>query len=144
LPDENDPLTIICQLLNTAAPIEDKRYRAKVDDQTRRYGPTWVIAGYRQAFQDFIEDGDRPSRWDLLHHADKHLAGWVRAEELRREEANRVQEEEPHREMTPEEIERQELMRKAIGIWVRGGRKGEVPTEVADLAQWIAKQENAA
>lgn len=141
LPDENDPLTIICQLLNTAAPIEDKRYRAKVDDQTRRYGAPWVIAAYRQAFSDFVEDAERPSRWDLLHAADKHLAGWVRAEELRREEATRAQEEEPHRELTSEEIERQDLMRKAVGIWVRGGRKGEVPTEIDKLAEWIAENE---
>lgn len=141
LPSKDDPLTVICELLQSAAPIEDRKYRTKVDDQARRYGNEWVIASYRQAFKDFIEVGDRPSRWDLLHHAEKHLAGWTRAEELRREEVNRVRDEEPKRELTPEEAERQELMRRAIGIWVRGGRKGQVPTEVDDLQAWIAANE---
>jgi hypothetical protein len=144
LPDENDPLTVICQLLVSASPIEDKKYRAKVDDQTRRYGAEWVIGAYRQAFHDFVEESERPSRWDLLHHAEKHLAGWTRAEELRREEAERKREEVPTRELTPEEFARQELMRKAIGIWVRGGRQGEVPTDVDQLEEWIAQNESAA
>lgn len=144
IPDENDPLTVICQLLVSAAPIEDKRYRAKVDDQTRRYGSAWVTASYRQAFRDFLDSGERPSRWDLLHHAEKHLAGWVRAEELRREAADQARDSSPPRELTPEEIERQELMRKAIGIWIRGGRKGEVPSNFDDLRAWIENQEAAA
>lgn len=136
LPNDDDPLTTICQLLMTTAPIEDKKYRAKVDDQTKRYGAEWVSAAYRQAFHDFTSVGERPSRWDLLHHADKHLAGWVRAEEMRREDAAKV-EEQPRKELSAEEIERQELMRKAIGIWVRGGRRGEVPTNTADLPAWL-------
>lgn len=147
LPDTDDPLTIICQLLMSTAPIEDKEFRTKVDDQTRRYSKEWVTAAYRQAYQDTIESGSRPRQWDLRKMAEVHLAAWTRAEELRavdeqrrREEAEQV---EPV-EQTPEERERQDLMRKAIGIWIRGGRKGKVPESVDELRSWVEANGSAA
>lgn len=141
LPADDDPLTIICQLLMSTAPIEDKEYRTKVDEQVRRYGKEWVTAAYRQAHHDLVESGDRPKRWDMKRGAEVHLAGWARAEELRLVEEQRLLEEaEANREpveQTPEERERQTLMRKAIGIWIRGGRKGKVPESVDELRTWI-------
>lgn len=139
---EDDPLTVICSLIQSASPIEDKEFRAKVDDQTRRYGKEWVTAAYRQAYADAIEAGNRPRQWDLRKAAEVHLAAWTRAEELRQVEAQHAAEmaerEQAMKPVSPEEQERQELTRKAVGVWIRGGRKGDVPEDVDGLRSWLA------
>jgi hypothetical protein len=141
LPGEDDPLTIICQLVMSAAPIEDKEFRTKVDDQVRRYGADWVTAAYRQAHSETIEAGNRPRQWELRKTAEVHLAARTRAEELRQVEeqhrAEQAEREKPRPTSTPEEQERQSLMRKAVGVWIRGGRKGEVPEDVDGLRAWL-------
>lgn len=151
LPDENDPLTIICQLVMSASPIEDADFRAKVDDQSRRYTDEWVIAAYRKAHAEIIEAGGRPKHWQLRQRAEVTLAAWTRAEELkkadaehRRAQAEREEIVQRTEEMTPEEVERQALIRKAIGIWIRGGRKGKVPEAVDELRDWIEANEGRA
>lgn len=151
LPSSDDPLTIVCELVMSSAPIDDKEFRAKVDGQTRRFGKEWTTAAYRQAAQDMLSEGKRPRQWDLSRLAEVHLAGWTRAEELRQIEAQHRREEEERaaraaavEELTPEERERQELMRRAVGVWVRGGRRGKVPEEIEELRTWLAQNGEAA
>lgn len=151
LETSDDPLTVICSLLMTSGPIEDKEFRAKVDDQTRRYGKEWVVAAYRQAYADIVAAGNRPRQWDMRKLAEVHVAAWTRAEELGKieaqhaaEEAERAARQAEAVDLTPEERERQELTRKAVGIWIRGGRKGEVPQDIEGLREWIEANQVAA
>ena len=144
----SDPLTIICGLVMSAKPIEDAEYRTKVDAQTRRFGKEWVTAAYRQAYADMVAENRRPRQWDLSRIAEVHLAEWTRAEELRQVEAQHQREEaerEARRaasvELSDDDRERQSLIRRAVGIWVRGGRKGTVPEKVDELRAWIADNE---
>ena len=46
--------------------------------------------------------------------------------------------------LSPEERERQELMRRAVGVWIRGGRKGEVPQDIDELRTWLEQNGAAA
>lgn len=151
LPGANDPLTVVCQLVMSAAPIEDRDFREKVADQTRLYTADWVIAAYRKAYQEVIAEGRRPQRWTLSKRAEVNLAAWTRAEELKAvqgaaqkaaEERERLAEQ--AEQMTPLERERQELIRRAIRLWIDGGRKGQVPQSVDDLKEWIAQNESVA
>lgn len=151
LPASDDPLTIVCELVMSSGPIDDKEFKAKIDGQTRRFGKEWVTAAYRQAYQDILADGKRPRQWDMSRLAEVHLAGWTRAEELRQIEAQHQREEEERaarlaavEEMTPEERERQELMRRAVGVWIRGGRKGQVPEDLEGLRTWLEQNGAAA
>lgn len=151
LPGENDPLTVICQLVMSASPIEDADFRAKVDDQVRRYTDGWVIAAYRKAHKTAIEEHRRPKHWTMSKEAEVHLAAWTRGEELKKADAERRRFEQEREdlaqrveEMTPEEAERQSLIRRAIRIWVRGGRKGKVPESVDELRGWIEANEGRA
>jgi hypothetical protein len=143
---EDDPLTVICSLVLSAAPIEDADYRAKVDGQVRRFGKEWVNAAYRQAYKDIVDSGKRPRQWDLSRFAEVHLAGWTRSEELRQvEEQERREAEERQQqqavELPPEERERQSLMRRAVRAWISGGRKGKVPEQVDELRSWLEQNE---
>lgn len=149
LPSSDDPLTIVCELVMSSGPIDDKEFKAKIDGQTRRFGKAWVTAAYRQAYQDILKDGKRPRQWDMSRMAEVHLAGWTRAEELRQIEAQHKAEEEEREsrqavELSPEERERQELMRRAVGVWIRGGRKGEVPQDIDGLRTWLDENGAAA
>lgn len=144
LPGADDPLTIVCELVMSAAPIEDRDFREKVADQTRLYTAEWVIAAYRKAYQETIAESRRPQRWTLSKRAEVHLATWTRAEELKavKGAAQRAAEErealrEAAEQVSPEERERQSLIRQAIGIWIKGGRQGQVPTDLKDLRSWI-------
>ena len=145
LDSADDPLTLVCQLVMSSSPIEDKEFRAKVDGQVGRFGKEWTAAAYRQAHSDLLEDGKRPRQWDMSRVAEVHLAGWTRAEELRQVEAQHKAEQEEREAqqvvLTPEERERQELMRRAVGVWIRGGRKGEVPQQVDELKAWLDENE---
>lgn len=151
LPSSDDPLTIICEIVMSSGPIDDKEFKAKVDGQTRRFGKEWTTAAYRQAAKDMLANGKRPRQWDLSRLAEVHLAGWTRAEELRQIEAQHQREEEERtarlstvEEMAPEERERQELMRRAVGVWIRGGRKGKVPEGIEELRAWLEQNGEAA
>ena len=151
LPSSDDPLTSVCELVMSSGPIDDKEFKAKIDGQTRRFGKEWTTAAYRQAYKDIIAEGKRPRQWDMSRLAEVHLAGWTRAEELRQIEAQHKAEEAEREarqaavvELTPEERERQELMRRAVGVWIRGGRKGEVPQDLEGLRAWLEQNGAAA
>lgn len=149
LPSSDDPLTIVCELVMSSGPIDDKEFRAKIDGQTRRFGKEWTTAAYRQAYQEMLDSGKRPRQWDLSRLAEVHLAAWTRAEELRQIEAQHKAEQEEREsrqavELSPEERERQDLMRRAVGVWIRGGRKGEVPQQIDELRTWLEKNGAAA
>lgn len=151
LPSSDDPLTIICELTMSTAPIDDLDFRQKVDAQTRRFTASWVIAAYRQAYQDLLAEGKRPQRWSLSRLAEVQLAGWTRAEELRQVEAQEAHDRSETERLraaeqaqTPEERERQDLFRRAVGIWIRGGRRGKVPEQVDELRDWIAANDQQA
>ena len=146
LPAEDDSATYACRKLPDGGRwLADREYTAAWDDLDRRFSAEWVHASIADAYVELIGKG-RVRAWDLKKAAEMGCAERSRLEERQRadkEQRREDQEADELRErtasMTDEERERQKLTRKAVGVWIRGGRKGSVPLDVAGLRSWLTQ-----
>jgi hypothetical protein len=145
LPSESDSATLACrQLFDSGKWLGDREYVAAWEDMDRRYSADWVQTEIAPAFAACLERRGKVLPWDLKRMAESRLAERSRAEERDRERRQAEADQRRHAPpaaQSPEERERQSLIRRAVGVWIRGGRKGEVPEQVDELRDWLAANE---
>lgn len=144
LPADGDSATVACRMFMDGGKwLADPEYVKGWEEMDHRYSSEWVQEEMTPAYAELLARGKvRP--WDLKRMTDLRCAERARSEEKARqkleEERQRAQMEElagKRVEMTAEEKERQDLMRRAIRTWKESGMVGDVPTDVSELRAWL-------
>jgi hypothetical protein len=139
-----DAATFACRFLPDGGRwLANREYTAAWDDIERRYSD-WVKPAIQAAYTELIGRGKGARAWDLKRLTELRLAERIRQEErkatLQRQasEAREARAAQEVGELTPEERERQALMRRAVKLWAKGGIRDAVPESVEGLRDWLA------
>jgi hypothetical protein len=146
LPTENDLATAACRLLPDGGRwLGDVDYTGSWDELERRY-KEWGAEELQPAYAELVRRG-KVRAWDLKRIVEFRCAERARKEEHDRLAAQRLKDEEETGRLreqqtnaSPEERERQDLYRRALQIWRRGGARGKVPEKLDELRAWLSSQ----
>lgn len=152
LPSEDDSATAACRkFLNGGTWLSNDEYVAAWDDMDRRFTREWVQSEIDPAFAELFAAKPKVRPWDLQHRVEFRCAERVRLEDRRRE---RTQEERDMAETealrakaeaaTEEEKRRAEIVRRAVGLWLKQRPNEKVPSDFDELQAWLDRNEGAA
>lgn len=152
LPSEDDSATAACRkFLNGGTWLSNDEYVAAWDDMDRRFTREWVQSEIDPAYSELFEVKPKVRPWDLHHRVEFRCAERVRLEDRRRERTQEAAEKAESDALkakadaaTDEEKQRAEIVRRAVGLWLKQKPNEPVPSDFAELQAWLQRNGGAA
>lgn len=152
LPAEDDSATLACRkFLNGGTWLSNDEYVAAWDDMDRRFTQEWVQAEIDPAYAELFASKSKVRPWDLQHRVEFRCAERTRLEERRREKTQEARDRAATEALrakaeaaTEEEKRKAEIVRRAVGLWIKNRPNEPVPDDFDELQAWLERNEGKA